>query len=84
MKDIEKQESSDAASALDRLQAALMRLERAAATRGSPSTPEATALRQELAAAAKRHAALREAAGQVAARLDETIARLETLTDTGE
>jgi hypothetical protein len=71
------------AAALKRLNNALERLERAAAHRGNGGGPEIAALRQEADDLARRHAALKKSAGQVATRLDDTIRRLSNLMDEG-
>jgi hypothetical protein len=81
LNNIENKPVSETAAALARLSAALERLERAAARRPAGVGAEVTALRQEADDLARRHAALKKSAGQVAVRLDDTIRRLSTIMD---
>lgn len=70
--------------ATKRLQAALDSLERAVESRGEPGGGPGggddgeAGLRAALESARQENAALQDAAGTVAARLDKTIARLKT------
>ena len=74
MKDIENSGTPTVATALDRLTGALARLEAAAGGIAGPA--EVAALRAEAARLTAAHASLKDAAGRVAARLDQTIDRL--------
>ncbi len=66
--------------ATKRLQAALDSLERAVESRGGPGDGDGgeADLRAALESARQENAALQDAAGNVAARLDKTIERLKT------
>ncbi len=67
--------------ATKRLQAALDSLERAVESRGGEDGGEAD-LRAALESARQENAALQDAAGTVAARLDKTIERLKATLET--
>ncbi len=64
--------------ATKRLQAALDSLEQAVESRGEGEGGGDAALRTALESAREENAALQDAAGAVAARLDKTIDRLKT------
>jgi hypothetical protein len=78
LKDIENEDATQ--TALARLDRALTRLERAALRRDAGAAQTA---RDDNDALARRHAALRKSASQVAVRLDETIARLTAFMNAG-
>ncbi len=70
--------------ATKRLQAALDSLERAVESRGGPGGGDGgeANLRAALESARQENAALQDAAGAVAARLDKTIERLKATLET--
>ena len=70
--------------ATKRLQAALDSLERAVESRSGPGGGDGgeAGLRAALASARQENAALQDAAGAVAARLDKTIERLKATLET--
>ncbi|MHA1152055.1 MAG: hypothetical protein ACTSQ7_05200 [Alphaproteobacteria bacterium] len=68
--------------ATKRLQDALDSLERAVESRGGDGDDGEAGLRAALESARQENAALQDAAGKVAVRLDKTIERLKTTLET--
>jgi len=68
--------------ATKRLQDALDSLERAVESRGGDGGDGEAGLRAALESARQENAALQDAAGKVAVRLDKTIERLKTTLET--
>jgi Tfp pilus assembly protein PilO len=84
LKDIQNNSVSSVAAALEKLDRAVLRLERATETLVPqlPRLADVTTLEQSVASSQKENAILREAVGRVSSRLDQVIGRLQnTLKD---
>lgn len=80
MKDIKNNSASPVAAAVEKLERAVMRLERAAEklTPELPRLAEVPALEKSVKTGQRQNAILREAVGRVSARLDQVIGRIDT------